>query len=66
LFATPEEISVTLDSGCRDNIPQVIVEENHILVEEFMEDEVRKVIFQMEHNKASGPDGFPVKFYQVF
>src|SRR6266542_3306529 len=22
--------------------------------------------FQMEHNKAPGPDGFPVEFYQVF
>jgi hypothetical protein len=24
------------------------------------------VIFQMEHNKAPGPDGFPSEFYQVF
>ena len=23
-------------------------------------------MFQMEHNKAPGPDGFPVEFYQVF
>jgi hypothetical protein len=23
-------------------------------------------IFQMEHNKAPGPDGFPLEFYQVF
>jgi mannosylglycoprotein endo-beta-mannosidase len=27
---------------------------------------VRAAIFQMEHNKAPGPDGFPSKFYQVF
>jgi hypothetical protein len=40
LFGIPEESSITLDSGCRDNIPQVTVEENHILVEEFTEDEV--------------------------
>jgi hypothetical protein len=26
--------------------------------------EVQEAIFQMEHNKASGPDGFSVKFYQ--
>ena len=23
-------------------------------------------MFQMEHNKAPGPDGFPAEFYQVF
>jgi hypothetical protein len=23
-------------------------------------------IFQMEHNKAPGPGGFPVEFYQTF
>lgn len=24
------------------------------------------MFFQMKHNKASGPDGFPVEFFQVF
>jgi hypothetical protein len=27
---------------------------------------VRAAVFQMEHNKAPGPDGFPPDFYQVF
>jgi hypothetical protein len=27
---------------------------------------VREAVFQMEHNKAPGPDGFPAEFYQVF
>jgi hypothetical protein len=36
------------------------------LVEEFTEDEVRKAVFQLEHNKVSGPYGFLVVFYQVF
>jgi hypothetical protein len=31
-----------------------------------MEDEVRKAVFQMEHNKALGPYGFLVEFYQMF
>ena len=30
------------------------------------ENEVKTAIFQMEHNKAPGPDGFPPEFYQVF
>lgn len=27
---------------------------------------MHKAIFQMEHNKAPGSDGFPAEFYQVF
>jgi hypothetical protein len=27
---------------------------------------VRRALFQIEHNKAPGPDEFPAKFYQVF
>jgi hypothetical protein len=33
---------------------------------EYSEEEVRKAIFQTEHNKAPGPDGFPAEFYQTF
>jgi hypothetical protein len=32
----------------------------------FSEKEVKEVIFQMKHNKAPGPDGFPAEFYQAF
>jgi hypothetical protein len=48
------------------DIPQVSDEENKILIADFTENEVRGVVFQMEHNKAPGPDGFPAEFYQVF
>jgi hypothetical protein len=41
-------------------------EENDILTSIFTEKEVKAAIFQMEHNKAPGPDGFPTEFYQVF
>ena len=37
-----------------------------MLVEKFTEEEVKNAIFQMEHNKTPGPDGFPLEFYQVF
>jgi hypothetical protein len=66
LFGRLEESSVTLDSGRTEDIPQVTSEENQILVEEFSNDEVRKTVFQMEHNKAPGRDGFLAEFYQVF
>ena len=29
-------------------------------------EEVKKAVFQMEHNKAPGPDGFPAEFYLTF
>jgi hypothetical protein len=41
-------------------------EENRLLMVDFVEEEVKKVVFQMEHSKSPGPDGFPAEFYQVF
>jgi hypothetical protein len=38
-------------------------EENDLLISPFTVDEVQEAIFQMEHNKAPGPDGFPAEFY---
>jgi hypothetical protein len=49
-----------------DDIPQVSIEENALLTDFYLEDEVKKVVFQMEHNKALGPNGFPANFYQIF
>jgi hypothetical protein len=67
LFGPPNDISVWLDTSRRDDIPEVTDEENRILVEEFIEQEVKKkVLFQMGHNKSPGPDEFPAEFYQVF
>jgi hypothetical protein len=48
-----------------DDINQVSEEENNLLIKPFMEDEVREVVFQMEHSKALGPHGFPAEFYQA-
>jgi hypothetical protein len=66
LFGPPQESSFRLDAGHREYIPQVSDEKNRLLVEAFSEEEVRHALFQMEQNKAPGPDGFPAKFYQVF
>jgi hypothetical protein len=42
------------------------MEDNDLLTAIYSEEEVRKAIFQMEHNKTPGPDGFQAKFYQIF
>jgi len=55
-----------LDETQTDDIPQVSDLENEYLTAAFSQEEVRTAIFQMEHNKAPGPDGFPPEFYQVF
>jgi hypothetical protein len=65
LFAPPNETIVRLDESRREDISQVSDEENRVLVEEFTEEEVKKAIFQMEHNKSPGPDGFLAEFYQM-
>jgi hypothetical protein len=41
-------------------------EENAFLVAPYSEEEIRKAVFQMENNKAPGPDGFHATFYQSF
>jgi hypothetical protein len=49
-----------------EDIPQVSDLENEILSGAFSENEIKEAIFQMEHNKAPGPNGLPTEFYQFF
>jgi len=66
LFGPSENSLIMLDETQTDDIPQVSDLENEYLTAAFSQEEVRTAIFQMEHNKAPGPDGFPPEFYQVF
>jgi mannosylglycoprotein endo-beta-mannosidase len=66
LFRTPEQADIALMEDQISDIPQVSPEEIESLIADFAEYEVTEAIFQMEHNKAPGPDGFPAEFYQVF
>jgi hypothetical protein len=52
-----------MDETLRYDIPQVSEEENQVLTAPFSEEEVKMAIFDMEHNKAPGPDGFSTEFY---
>ena len=66
MFGPPEDGHISLDESRTGDIPQFSAEENAFLTAPFTEDEVRQAIFQMKHNKAPGPDGFPAEFYQNF
>jgi len=55
-----------MDESRMEDIPQVTDDDKEKLIAMFSYNEIREAIFQMEHNKAPGPDGFPAKFYQVF
>jgi hypothetical protein len=55
-----------LDEDRIEDIPQLTAEENTLLIKNFSMEEVHDAIFQMEHNKSPGPDGFPAEFYQHF
>ena len=66
LFGAPTENILSMDETRTEDIPQVSNEENTFLNSPFTEEEIKKAVFQMEHNKAPGPDGFPAEFYQHF
>jgi mannosylglycoprotein endo-beta-mannosidase len=63
IFGPSEDSLLSLDESRIEDIPQVSDLENEFLTKPFMQEEVRTTIFQMEHNKAPGPDGFPPEFY---
>ena len=66
LFGEPEQNDFSLNEDTTEDIPQVSQIENEFLCDEFSEKEIRDAVFQMEHNKSPGPDGFPAEFYQFF
>nr|CAE01835.2 OSJNBa0064M23.8 [Oryza sativa Japonica Group] len=66
LFGPPDDSDLQFDENNFVDIPQVSQLENEALIQEFTKKEIKEAIFQMEHNKAPGPDGFPAEFYQVF
>jgi len=66
LFGPSVDNNFSFDEDATEDIPQVTQAENEFLTAPFTEKEIREAIFDMEHNKAPGPDGFPAEFYQHF
>jgi hypothetical protein len=48
------------------NMNQLSDNDRSFLTAPFSIDEIKKVIFEMKHNSAPGPDGFPAEFFQNF
>jgi hypothetical protein len=66
LFGELEPNNLSLNESMVEDIPQILPMENEFLEAEFSKKEVQEAVFQMKHNKAPGPDEFPVEFYQAF
>jgi hypothetical protein len=56
---------LALDPDLWADKDKVTMMENQELVRLFEEEEIRAALFHMEENKAAGPDGFPIEFYQA-
>ena len=63
LFGPEQGYSFPLDPDLWDENELVREYENEILTQPFSEDEIKEALFQMEKNKAAGPDSIPIEFY---
>jgi hypothetical protein len=48
------------------NCKQLSEEDRQELTRPFDLEEIKRVVFDLKHNKAAGLDGFPAEFYQCF
>lgn len=53
-----------MDPEIWDDIQKVSELDNMFLCRKFSEEEIKDALFQMEKNKAAGPDKIPIEFYQ--
>jgi hypothetical protein len=65
LFGPAEDIGVRLNADIWNNAEKLDDTDMEALGKRFNEKEVKEVVDQMEKNKAAGPDGFPIEFYQA-
>ena len=64
LFGPEQGYSFPLALDLWDENEWVQEYENEILTQPFSEEEIKEALFQMEKNKAAGPDSIPIEFYQ--
>lgn len=64
LFGPADDHDLHIDNNVWHELPQVYDSENEELCRPFSEKEIKDALFQMEKNKAAGPDKIPIEFYQ--
>jgi len=64
LFGPDLGNSFPLDPALWEEEDKVDEAENNTLCPPFSEEEIKYALFQMEKNKAAGPDKIPIEFYQ--
>jgi hypothetical protein len=65
LFGIGEGDAIDIDPSLWPQEGKVNVQKNYDLTKPFSEEEIKYALFQMDKNKAAGPDGLPVEFFQV-
>jgi hypothetical protein len=64
LFGSREGGAFEFDTDLWQDQEKVSALENEELIKHFTKEEIKSALFSMEKNKATGPDGLPVEFYQ--
>jgi hypothetical protein len=64
LFGHVADTSIRLNSKIWTDGEKLNVQDRLDMDRRFSLEEIKDVIVQMEKNKAAGPDGFPIEFYQ--
>jgi len=65
LFGPVDDHNIHIDSSLWGELEQVSEEENQMLTRPFSEPKIKEALFQMEKNKAAGPDKIPIEFFQA-
>lgn len=65
LFGPAENTRLPLSEELFENAANLSDEDNAHLCRPFTLEEIKNSLFQMEHNKAAGPDSIPIEFYQT-
>ena len=63
LFGPAEGNCIPLDEGMWEGETKLSESDNEHLCRPFSEEEIKFALFQLEHNKAAGPDNIPIEFY---
>lgn len=65
LFGPEESEKIPLHPSLFEDAVKLNDRDNEELCKPFSESEIKSALFQMEHNKAAGPDKMPVEFFQT-